>query len=98
MFVRRPLDTGDEKDFVFPLDQEFEMGYAYNDEANEMGWTTKHQVAGSFNVTLHSNGEPVLGHIVESEEHDHDDHDHDHPEDPTKKDEDEGNVVIEDDG
>ena len=34
MFVRRPLDTGDEKDFVFPLDQEFEMGYAYNDEAN----------------------------------------------------------------
>ena len=65
LFVRRALDTGDERDFVFPLDQEFDMAYAYNDEANELSWLTKHQLAGHFKMTLPSNGDPVLGSLPE---------------------------------
>ena len=102
MFVRRALDTGDEKDYVFPLDQEFDMGYAYHDSANEMGWTTKHQVAGSFKVTLNSNGDPVLGSMPEPEpeehEEDHGDDKDDDKDDEKDEDVDSGNVVIEDDG
>ena len=97
MFVRRALDTGDERDFVIPLDQEFDMGYAYHDSANELGWLTKHQVAGSFKVTIPSNGDPVLGSMPE--EHDESDHDTDKPDDKDDgEDVEEANVVIEDDG
>ena len=93
MFVRRALDTGDANDYVFPLDQEFDMSYAYNDEANTMSWLTKHQVAGSFKVTLNSNGDPVLGSMPEPEVHDED-----HGDDKDDGKDEEGNVVIEDDG
>ena len=29
--ARRKLNTGDNKDFVIPLDEEFEIGYAYHE-------------------------------------------------------------------
>ena len=93
MFVRRALDTGDEKDYVFPLDQEFDLAYAYNDSANEMGWLTKHQVAGSFKVTLNSNGDPVLGSMPEVHDEDHGD-----DKDDGKDEDGDSNVEIEDDG
>ena len=84
MFVRRALDTGDEKDFVFPLDQEFVMGYAYNDEKNTLGWYSKHKWAGSVMVTLPSNGSPVLGSLPQTE--------------TDEKGDDNENTVIKDDG
>ena len=83
LFVRRALDTGDERDFVFPLDQEFDMSYAYNDFANELSWLTKHLLAGHFKMTLPSNGDPVLGSLIDTDKPD---------------DEDTGNTFIEDDG
>ena len=65
MFVRRALDTGVtgdfDHDYVFQLDREFDIGYAYNDYANQFSWYTKHQWAGSVKVTLHSDGTPVWG-------------------------------------
>ena len=62
MFVRRALDTGDlDHDYVFQLDREFDIGYAYNDYANSFSWYTKHQWAGSVKVTLPSDGTPVWG-------------------------------------
>ena len=35
LIVKRELDTGDaDDDFVIPLDQEFDIGYAFNPESN----------------------------------------------------------------
>ena len=66
--ARRPLDTGDEMDFIIPLDQPFTLGYANNDGANTLSYGTKHQVAGSVEITLSSDGTPVWSESVEAED------------------------------
>ena len=36
IFARRALDTGDAEDFVIPLDQQFNVGYAYNGSSSTL--------------------------------------------------------------
>ena len=48
--VRRPLDTGDDEDFVVQLNKEFDGGWAAHSESAEE--TIKHNIAGSFYTTL----------------------------------------------
>ena len=65
----RALDTGDEHDFLIPLDQPFTIGYANNKDTNSLLYSTKHQVAGSIEITLKSDGTPVFGDsVVEAKE------------------------------
>ena len=64
LFARRALDTGDSSDFVIPLDQEFNVGYAVNGSSSDISIYTKHQTAGSVAVSLKSNGDPVWGELV----------------------------------
>ena len=68
LFARRALDTGDSSDdFVIPLDQEFYIGYALNDDTNNLSYATKHSVAGSVAITLNSDGSPTWGELVIAE-------------------------------
>ena len=68
LIVKRELDTGDaDDDFVIPLDQEFDIGYAFNPESNQLTFLTKHQIAGSVRIMLPSDGNPVWGDFIEAE-------------------------------
>ena len=60
----RALDTGDEHDFLIPLDEPFTLGYANKEYENSLIWGTKHQHAGSIEITLKSDGTPVFGDSV----------------------------------
>ena len=67
LIVKRELDTGDaDDDFVIPLDQEFDIGYAFNPESNQLTFLTKHQIAGSVRIMLPSDGTPVWGDFIEA--------------------------------
>ena len=67
LVARRALDTGDEQDFVIPLDEEFTMGYAFNGESHELSYSTKHDTAGSVAITIRSDGTPVWDSSIEAE-------------------------------
>ena len=67
MVARRQIDTGDEMDFVIPLDEEFMMGYAFNGESHKLSYGTKHDLAGSVAITLSSDGTPVWAESVKAE-------------------------------
>ena len=62
LFVRRALDTEDFlMDFVFPLDEEFDIGYAFNDYTNDLSPYTPHTIHGNTTVTLKSDGSWAFG-------------------------------------
>lgn len=52
---------------MIPLDQEFYIGYALNDDTNDLSYYTKHSVAGSVAITLNSDGSPTWGELVKAE-------------------------------
>ena len=59
--LRRALDTGSSSEYVIPLDQAFQIGYAYNDSENFIDRPyDKHNYAGSLTVTLKSDGSYVF--------------------------------------
>ncbi len=55
----RKLDTGDENDFVIPLDTPFELGLAINYNTND--FHLRHQYQESMIVILPSDGSQMLG-------------------------------------
>ena len=57
----RALDTGDEHDWIIPLDEPFTLGYANKEHQNSLLYCTKHEHAGSVEITLKSDGTPVFG-------------------------------------
>ena len=60
IFARRALDTSDSEDFVIPLDQEFNLGYAFKTGSNSLS-TGRHDNAETIAVTLKSDGTPLFG-------------------------------------
>ena len=58
IFARRALDTSDSEDFVIPLDQEFNLGYAFKVGSSSL---VKHDTAKTIAVTLKSDGTPLFG-------------------------------------
>ena len=66
VFVRRALDTGDALDFVFQLDTEFTVGYAYSSTSSEV--SVKHGTEGNIAVTLNSDGTPLFGTMPSTDE------------------------------
>ena len=66
--VRRALDTGDIfEDYVIPVDQEIDIGFAYNTYYNAMSPYSMHNFANSTSVTLTSDGSPAWGSLVDTE-------------------------------
>ena len=65
MYIRRALDTGEPDgittDYVIPLDTEFTIGYAYNEDYNFMSPYTPHYFGGELKITLSSDGQGVFG-------------------------------------
>ena len=45
-----------EGNFEIPIDQEFTLGFAFNPETSELGYSSKHDVASSVNVTVPRRG------------------------------------------
>ena len=67
LFARRALDTGDwSQDYLVPLDQEFSIGYAFNDYSDFVSDYTPHFLQGNTTVTLSSDGAWALGQDSES--------------------------------
>ena len=52
--LTRELDTGDEQDFVIPIDEEFDLGWAVNDKSNDL--LAKHKKAGAMRARLKEDG------------------------------------------
>ena len=53
--LRRALDTGDTaNDFLIPIEQEFDLGYAINDESNDL--LLKHSKAGAVRALIKLDG------------------------------------------
>ena len=48
------MDTGDPQDFVIPVDEEFELGWAVNDKSNDL--LAKHKKAGAMRAKLKEDG------------------------------------------
>ena len=61
LVAKRKLNTGDEADFVVPLDEEFTLGMAFNPETSDVNYASKHVDASSRSVYLYSDGEPSIG-------------------------------------
>ena len=65
--VRRALDTGDIfEDYVIPVDQEIDIGFAYNTYYNAMSPYSMHDFANSTTLTLTSDGSPAWGSLVDT--------------------------------
>lgn len=57
--ITRALDTGDsEQDYLVPVDQEFDLGWAINYKNNEI--LNKHNEAGGLSLVLNSSGAPAF--------------------------------------
>ena len=53
--LKRKLDTGDRSgDFVIPLEQEFDLGWAINPDTNDL--LSKHGEAGSIRALIYQDG------------------------------------------
>ena len=60
--ARRARDTGDlDQDFVFPLDEDFTIAYAYNNQSSNSSVFSRHQTASSLVIKLKSDGTAVWG-------------------------------------
>ena len=52
--LRRALDTGDRRDFVLPVDSEFDLGWAVHSETNDL--LAQHNKAGALRAIIKEDG------------------------------------------
>ena len=50
----RKLDTGDSSDFLIPVDQEFDLGWAVNENTNDL--LSKHSDSGAVRALINADG------------------------------------------